>query len=65
LVVYVEPSTAASEAGLLPGDVIESINGQQVFSRPVPAALLNNGTASSTFEIVRNKKKIVITIETK
>ena len=61
LVVYVEPETAAFDAGLQPGDVIEAINGQQVHSRPVPITLLNGKT--STLNVVRNKQKIVITIE--
>lgn len=65
LVVYVAPSTAAFKAGLQPGDVIEAINGQQLFSRPVSKSLLNNAGGASTFNVVRNKQKIVITIQTK
>jgi S1-C subfamily serine protease len=65
LVVHVMPSTPAFDAGIKPGDVIEAINGQQVSTRPVPASLLNNAGATSTFSIVRNKQKIVITIQTK
>ncbi len=65
LVVHVEPATAAFEAGLLPGDVIEAINGQAVYSRPVPSSLLNNSEATATFQIVRNRQKLVITIKTK
>lgn len=65
LVVHVDPSTAAFKAGLKPGDVIVAINGQQVFSRPVPPALFNNGAATSTFNIVRDKQKMVITIQIK
>ena len=33
LVVYVQPATAAFKAGLLPGDVIEAIDGQKLFLR--------------------------------
>jgi serine protease Do len=65
LVVHVVPSTPAFEAGIRPGDVIEAINGQQVLARPVHAALLTNAGATSTFNIVRNKQKIVITIKLK
>ena len=57
LVVYVDPVTAAFEAGLEPGDVIQSINGKR--------ALAFNPTtqpASFTFEIVRKKDKRVVTI---
>lgn len=60
LVVYVEPLTAASEAGLQPGDVIQSIDGQPVSSFKPSAQ-----PASFTFEIVRNKEKRVITVSAK
>ena len=60
LVVYVEPMTAASEAGLQPGDVIQSIDGKPVSSfRPATQPV------SFTFEIVRNKEKRVITVSVK
>ena len=60
LVVYVEPSTAASEAGLQPGDVIQSIDGK-------PVSSFNPATqpTSFTFEIVRNKEKLVVVVQTK
>ncbi len=57
LVVYVDPVTAAFEAGLQPGDVIQSINGKSVSvfkTDPKPA--------SYTFEVVRKKEKLVVTI---
>jgi S1-C subfamily serine protease len=61
LVVYVDPSTPAFEAGLQPGDVIQSINGKSVtpFRRPLFSP---NQPATFTFEIVRNKEKRVITV---
>lgn len=61
LVVYVAPATAAFEAGLQPGDVIQSINGKAVnlLRRPFQAP---SQAASFTVEIVRNKEKRVITI---
>lgn len=55
LVVYVEPSTAAFEAGLRPGDVIQSIDG-----KPAPRFKPMAQAASFTFEIVRNKEKMVV-----
>jgi S1-C subfamily serine protease len=62
LVVYVDPSSVAFAAGLRPGDVIESIDGKPVsigapnfFPGPVPGA-------KSSFEIVRKKQKVVVTI---
>ena len=60
LVVYVEPLTAASEAGLQPGDVIQSIDG-----KPVSLFKPTTQPTSFTFEIVRNKEKRVITVATK
>jgi S1-C subfamily serine protease len=57
LVIYVEPSTAASEAGLQAGDVIRSING-----KPLSEFKARTQPASFTFEIVRGKEKLVVTI---
>jgi S1-C subfamily serine protease len=60
LVVYVDPVTAAFEAGLQPGDVIQSIDGK-------PVSLFNPTTRpdSSTFEIVRRKEKLVVKVAPK
>jgi S1-C subfamily serine protease len=63
LVVYVQPSTAAFRAGLRPGDVIEAINGQEVLYRSASMPLLNGAGESSTFKVVRNKQKIVLTFQ--
>lgn len=61
LVVYVEPSTAAFEAGLQPGDVIKSINGRAVtLRRPF---LSPNQAMTLTFEIVRNKEKHTVVVK--
>lgn len=57
LVVYVDPVTAAFEAGLQPGDVIQMIDGKPVSTfKPSPQA------ASFTFSVVRKKQKFVIKI---
>lgn len=60
LVVYVQPATAAFEAGLQPGDVIQSINGKSV--TPLRRPFLSPNQSTFTFEIVRNKEKKVITV---
>jgi serine protease Do len=56
LVVYVEPGTPASEAGLQPGDVIQSVDGK-------PVSLLNRSgipKAPTTLDIVRVKEKLTL-----
>ena len=60
LVVYVDPVTAAFEAGLQPGDVIQSING-----KTVSLFKLDPKPATYTFEVVRKKEKLVVTIPAK
>jgi S1-C subfamily serine protease len=62
LVVSVQPSTDAFKAGLRPGDVIESIDGQPVFSGAVAMTPKPAGV-SSTCVVVRNREKIVLTIQ--
>lgn len=62
LVVYVEPATAAYQAGVRPGDVIESINGQKV-NNGKPFKLDDPGNYS--YVIVRNKQKLVLTFDYK
>jgi len=62
LVVYVNPSTPAFEAGLQPGDVIESINGKKIEAGvdvPIASTFISDLTK---FEIVRNKQKLVVTV---
>ena len=62
LVVYVEPATAAFKAGLQPGDVIKSINGQALatFQRAFTSQL--NQPTTFTFEVVRNKQRRTVTV---
>jgi serine protease Do len=60
LVVYVEPFTAAFDAGLQPGDVIQTING-----KPVSVFKPTTQPVSFTFEIVRKKQKRVVTVAAK
>ena len=60
LVVYVDPVTAAFEAGLEPGDVIQTINGKPDSAfRTMPKA------DSYTIEIVRQKQKRVVKVAAK
>ena len=65
LVVYVQPATPAFKAGLLPGDVIEAIDGEKLFPNSRGATLLNKPGASSTFYIVRNKQKMALKVVAK
>jgi S1-C subfamily serine protease len=60
LVVYVDPVTAAFEAGLEPGDVIQTINGKPVsVFRTIPQS------DTYTFEVVRKKEKRVVKVPAK
>ena len=60
LVVYVDPVTAAFEAGLEPGDVIQTING-----KPVSALPTTPNSDLYTFEVVRKKQKRVVKVPAK
>ena len=60
LVVYVDPVTAAFEAGLEPGDVIQTING-----KPVSAFPTTPNSDLYTFEVVRKKQKRVVKVPAK
>lgn len=61
LIVYVEPGSTAFEAGLLPGDVIESINGSPALG-PISAMVFTNSTTPAKLEVVRKKQKMVIPV---
>jgi len=58
LVIYVDPTTPAFEAGLKPGDVIQSIDGKPV-SALNPIVPLKT---PSTLGVVRKKEKLTITL---
>jgi serine protease Do len=62
LIVYVEPATAAFEAGLQPGDVIQSIDGKPVTLLAQTLDLSHTPGAASTFEIVRRKQKLTVKV---
>jgi S1-C subfamily serine protease len=62
LVVSVQPATDAFKAGLRPGDVIESIDGQPIFSGASAITLPKHPGATSTCVVVRNKEKLVVTL---
>ena len=63
LVVSVQPSTDAFKAGLRPGDVIESIDGQPAYSGTTVATLPYTPGVRSTCIVVRNKEKIALTFK--
>jgi S1-C subfamily serine protease len=65
LVVYVQPATAAFKAGLLPGDVIEAIDGQKLVPGYRSLTMLSRPGASSLFQIVRNKQKMTLKVAAK
>ena len=63
LVVSVQPETDAFKAGLRPGDVIESIDGQAVYSGAGMVTVPTTPRAPATCIIVRNKEKISLKFE--
>lgn len=60
LVVYAQPNGVAFAAGLRPGDVIESVNGESIVTRSANG--LVNKSMTQTVVVMRNKKKLTITI---
>jgi S1-C subfamily serine protease len=62
LVVSVQPSTDAFKAGLRPGDLIESIDGQPALFGAASLTSKSAGVGSKCV-VVRNKEKIVLTIQ--
>ena len=63
LVVLVQPSSEAFKAGLRTGDLIESIDGQPVYSGNTLVMLPKSAKVNSTYVVVRNKEKISLTFK--
>jgi S1-C subfamily serine protease len=61
LVVFVQPMSAVFKSGLRPGDVIEAIDGQQIST--APPKFPETANATYTLNVVRNKQKLVLTVE--
>ena len=63
LVLSVRPATDAFKAGLRPGDVIESIDGQPVYNGASVVAFPAKPGVRSNCIVVRNKERISLTFE--
>ena len=63
LVVGVRPATDAFKAGLRPGDVIESIDGQPVYSGYNVMRAPTTPGVRSTCIVVRNRERITLTFQ--
>lgn len=60
LVIFIDPDSAAFEAGLTTGDVIEGIDGKSVAE--VIAAKLEFSKPSYTLNVLRSKERITLTV---
>jgi serine protease Do len=61
LIVSIEPLTPAFQAGLQPGDVIQTINGRPAMMASRTFSYTAGGSAP-TFEIIRKKQKLVVAL---
>jgi S1-C subfamily serine protease len=59
LVLDVQPDSQASKAGLLPGDVIETIDGQDA---SIPFRATTSANQTIKLDIVRSKERLAITL---
>jgi serine protease Do len=62
LVVFVRPESAASRAGLRAGDIIEAVGGRPLSETGARPSLIPNGTAQLTLGVVREGRKLNITL---
>lgn len=62
LVLFVQPDTPAFKSGLKPGDVVEAINGETLYSPPSEAKLKELTSGAYTLNVVRNRQKLVVTV---
>jgi len=62
LVVYVDPTSPAFDAGLQPGDVIESIDGERVPRNTNRVQSPTTRAAKRSYEVVRKKQKVLVTL---
>lgn len=65
LVVFVDPESAAAQAGLREFDVIESVNGKLVGQTSWASALPSGNPQRLSLGIVRDRQKLEITIQQK
>ncbi|PYS70587.1 MAG: hypothetical protein DMF69_13070 [Acidobacteria bacterium] len=63
LVVYVDPAGPGFEAGLQPGDVIQTIDGKTLSANGMSNFSNLTHASTSTFEIIRKKKKIEVELK--
>lgn len=63
LVIFVEPSTPAFKAGLRSGDLIEAIDGKLISFTSRPGGLFARNGKIHSFSVVRNRQRLVITVQ--
>jgi len=63
LVVYVDPAGPGFAAGLQPGDVIQTIDGKPLTVNGMSNFANLTPDSTSTFEIIRKKKRLEIEVK--